>query len=301
MNKVAFIGLGNMGGPMAINLTKKLFPVVGFDLMPEALSAFKKEGGNTASSLHSACEGAEVLITMLPSGKHLQQVLSEERLSHLRKGSLVIDCSTIDPATARHLGALVEKQGSQMIDAPVSGGTAGAKNGTLTFMVGGTEQALEQATPYLKAMGANIFHAGPSGAGQVVKICNNMLLAIHMIGTCEALNLGAAHGLDPKTLSHIMQKSSGRNWSLEVYNPFPGVMESVPASRNYTGGFAVELMIKDLGLAVEASLNTQTSIPLGAAARNLYNLWLKNGGKQMDFSSIFQFLKDKKGSSHDEV
>jgi 3-hydroxyisobutyrate dehydrogenase len=180
-----------------------------------------------------------------------------------------------------------------MIDAPVSGGTGGAQAGTLTFIVGGSQQDFERAQPILECMGKNIFHAGESGAGQVAKICNNMLLAIHMIGTSEALNLGTRHGLEPAVLSEIMQKSSGRNWSLEVYNPYPGVMENVPSSREYQGGFAVDLMTKDLGLAAEAGLESKTSTPLGNTALNLYRMWSEAGNGKIDFSSIINFLNKK--------
>jgi len=293
MAKIAFIGLGNMGGPMAANLIKNKHEVTGFDLSEQALSALKNTGGETAATALDACKGAEVVITMLPSGRHVAQVLNPKFIQNLSNGTLIIESSTIDATTARSVASIAKQNGCLMLDAPVSGGTAGAQNGTLTFIVGGSDKALEKAKPYLECMGKNIFHAGESGSGQVAKICNNMLLSILMLGTSEALNLGVAHGLDPKVLSEIMQKSSGRNWALELYNPYPGVMENVPASREYKGGFAVDLMTKDLGLAQEASLDAQVATPMGSIARNLYRMWSVAGNGKLDFSSIIQFLNKK--------
>ncbi|CAD0225837.1 3-hydroxyisobutyrate dehydrogenase [Chryseobacterium sp. JV274] len=290
MSNIAFIGLGNMGGPMAINLIKKGHHVVGFDLSEEALKILVSEGGKAAGSAVAASEDADVVISMLPSGKHVADLYSEDFMSSLKPNTLLIDSSTIDAVTARTVAELAASKGCRMIDAPVSGGTAGAQAGTLTFIVGGKQEDYEKARPILKCMGQNIFHAGESGAGQVAKICNNMLLAIHMIGTSEAINLGVKHGLNPQVLSEIMQKSSGKNWSLDVYNPYPGVMENAPASRNYSGGFAVDLMTKDLGLAAEAGLETKTSTPLGNTALNLYRMWSESGNGKTDFSSIIQFL-----------
>ncbi|MDW9379670.1 3-hydroxyisobutyrate dehydrogenase [Chryseobacterium sp. JV558] len=290
MSNIAFIGLGNMGGPMAVNLIKKGHHVIGFDLSEEALKILVSEGGQAAESAVAACKDADVVISMLPSGKHVAELYSEEFISSLKPNTLLIDSSTIDAVTARTVAELAVSKGCKMIDAPVSGGTSGAQAGTLTFIVGGKQEDYEKARPILKCMGQNIFHAGESGAGQVAKICNNMLLAIHMIGTSEAINLGVKHGLNPQILSEIMQKSSGKNWSLDVYNPYPGVMENAPASRNYSGGFAVDLMTKDLGLAAEAGLETKTSTPLGNTALNLYRMWSESGNGKTDFSSIIQFL-----------
>ncbi|WP_238707510.1 3-hydroxyisobutyrate dehydrogenase [Chryseobacterium viscerum] len=290
MANIAFIGLGNMGGPMAANLVKNGHSVIGFDLSSSALEALVSAGGRISDSALAASKDADVVISMLPSGKHVAELYSEEFISQLKPDTLLIDSSTIDAVTARSVAQLAASNGCKMIDAPVSGGTAGAQAGTLTFIVGGKTKDYEKARPLLKCMGQNIFHAGDSGAGQVAKICNNMLLAVHMIGTSEAINLGVRHGLDPKILSEIMQKSSGRNWSLEVYNPYPGVMENAPASREYSGGFAVDLMTKDLGLAAEAGLETRTSTPLGNAALNLYRIWSEAGNGTTDFSSIIQFL-----------
>ncbi|BFO66711.1 3-hydroxyisobutyrate dehydrogenase [Chryseobacterium sp. KCF3-3] len=290
MSNIAFIGLGNMGGPMAINLVQKGHNVTGFDLSPSALEILVSAGGQISDSALAAAKDADFIISMLPSGKHVAELYSDEFISQLKPDTLIIDSSTIDAVTARSVAQLADSKGCKMIDAPVSGGTAGAQAGTLTFIVGGKTKDYEKARPILKCMGQNIFHAGDSGAGQVAKICNNMLLAIHMIGTSEAINLGVRHGLEPKILSEIMQKSSGRNWSLEVYNPYPGVMENAPSSREYSGGFAVDLMTKDLGLAAEAGLETRTSTPLGNAALNLYRIWSEAGNGTSDFSSIIQFL-----------
>ncbi|MET7036437.1 3-hydroxyisobutyrate dehydrogenase [Elizabethkingia miricola] len=290
MKKIAFIGLGNMGGPMAANLVRKGYDVKGFDLSADALDHLKEAGGYIADSSVEAIADADVVITMLPSGKHVSDLYSEEFIAHLKPGALLIDSSTIDAVTARAVADKVQLKGCSMIDAPVSGGTSGAQAGTLTFIVGGTLDNFEKAKPVLECMGKNIFHAGESGAGQVAKMCNNMLLAVHMIGTSEAINLGVRQGLDPKVLSEIMKKSSGGNWSLEVYNPYPGVMENAPASKDYAGGFAVDLMAKDLGLAAAAGLETKTAIPLGSAALNLYRMWSDAGNGKIDFSSIIRFL-----------
>lgn len=290
MKKIAFIGLGNMGGPMAANLVRKGYEVKGFDLSADALNHLKEAGGYIADSSVEAIADADVVITMLPSGKHVSDLYSDEFIAHLKPGALLIDSSTIDAVTARAVADKVQLKGCSMIDAPVSGGTSGAQAGTLTFIVGGTLDDFEKAKPVLECMGKNIFHAGESGAGQVAKMCNNMLLAVHMIGTSEAINLGVRQGLDPKVLSEIMKKSSGGNWSLEVYNPYPGVMENTPASKDYAGGFAVDLMAKDLGLAAAAGLETKTSTPLGSTALNLYRMWSDAGNGKIDFSSIIRFL-----------
>ncbi|NAW50043.1 3-hydroxyisobutyrate dehydrogenase [Elizabethkingia argentiflava] len=291
MSDIAFIGLGNMGRPMATNLIKKGHRVIGFDLSESASKAFSKIGGEVALSAVLAVQHVEVVISMLPSGEHVKTLYSKEFMESLSPNTLLIDSSTIDVTTARSVAALCASKGFEMLDAPVSGGTGGAQSGTLTFMVGGREEVLEKSKPILECMGQNIFYAGASGSGQVAKMCNNMLLGIHMIGTCEALNLGARNGLNVKDLSEIMQKSSGRNWSLEVYNPYPGVMENVPASNSYAGGFAVDLMAKDLALAAAAGLDTKTTLPLGNTALHLYRMWSETAeNAKIDFSSIIQFL-----------
>lgn len=289
---LAFIGLGNMGGPMALNLLKAGHALRVFDLAPAALEAARQAGAFVAAGAADAVDGAEAIVSMLPASRHVESLyLGEDGLlAHLAPGTLVIDCSTIAPASSRKIAAAATARGLDFLDAPVSGGTAGAAAGTLSFMVGGAAAALERARPLLGKMGRNLFHAGGHGAGQVAKIANNMLLAIHMAGTAEALALGVANGLDPKVLSEIMLKSSGRNWSLEVYNPWPGVQDGVPASRGYRGGFGSALMLKDLGLASEAAIASGSAIPLGELARNLYALHGAQSGA-LDFSSIVELYR----------
>lgn len=295
MSRIAFIGLGNMGGPMAQNILKAGHELSVFDLSSVAMQTLTDAGARAASSAKDCVQDAEVVITMLPASRHVEGLyLGEEGLlSALAAGTLVIECSTIAPESARKVANAAKDAGVRMIDAPVSGGTGGAVAGTLTFIVGGDAADLESARPFLEKMGRNIFHAGDSGAGQVAKICNNMLLGILMAGTSEALALGVANGLDPKTLSDIIAKSSGRNWATELYNPWPGVMPDVPASREYAGGFGVDLMLKDLGLAAEAALHTGASTPLGELARNLYSLHSAGGSGGLDFSSIVRLYERK--------
>ena len=287
--KIAFIGLGNMGLPMALNLLKAGHLVTGFDLVKSQLDLFAALGGAIAPDAKTAAKDAEVLISMLPASKHVEGLyLGEEGLlASANPKTLLIDCSTISPKVAQAVATKAKAKGFAMMDAPVSGGTAGAQAGILTFMVGGDISDVERARPLLKKMGKNIFHAGASGAGQTVKVCNNMILGIQMLGTSEALRLGIANGMDPKVLSDIISKSSGRNWALELYNPCPGVMENVPSSKGYAGGFGVDLMLKDLGLAVENADGVVASIPLGKLAQQLYETHSKAGNGQLDFSSVF--------------
>lgn len=294
MSKVAFIGLGNMGGPMAHNLVKAGHTVTGFDLSADALKALAAAGGTVASSAAEAVAGAEVVVSMLPASQHVAGLyLGEAGLfSQLPAGTLVIDSSTIAAETSRQVGKAAAEKGIKFLDAPVSGGVGGATAGTLSFIVGGSAADFAQAKPLLENMGKNIFHAGEAGAGQVAKACNNMLLAILMAGTTEALALGAKNGLDPAVLSEIMKQSSGANWVLNVYNPWPGVMEGVPASNNYQGGFQVDLMAKDLGLAWETALSSKSSIPMGSLARNLFALHAQKGNGGLDFSSIQQMFAE---------
>ncbi|PUA19963.1 3-hydroxyisobutyrate dehydrogenase [Glaciimonas sp. PCH181] len=291
-NEVVFIGLGNMGLPMALNLVRSGLTVSGHDLLPASVEKFTTGGGTTTTNLQSALAEAKIIITMLPASRHVESAYLGDTgiLAKANPQALLIDCSTIAPETARKVAAAAREKGFDMLDAPVSGGTGGATAGTLTFMVGGSQQAFAIAKPILEKMGKAIFHAGESGAGQTVKVCNNMLLGILMIGTSEAIRLGMANGMDPKVLSEVMAKSSGRNWVLEVYNPCPGVMENAPASKEYSGGFGVDLMLKDLGLAMENSLSTGSSTPLGSLARNLYDIHSKTGAGGLDFSSIFNML-----------
>lgn len=297
MQHIAFIGLGNMGAPMARNLVAAGFHVSVFDLAPEAVAALVEAGATAAVSASAAVQAADAVITMLPANKHVQELYLAEGgvLDAAKPGALLIDCSTIAAEVARQVAQAASARGFAMLDAPVSGGTAGAQAGTLTFIVGGAPEALLRARPLLEKMGKNIFHAGAAGAGQVAKICNNMLLGILMAGTAEALNLGVAHGLDPSVLSDIMAKSSGRNWTLEVYNPWPGVMDTAPASRNYSGGFGTALMLKDLGLAQQASLSANAATPLGGLVRQLYQLHAQAGHGGQDFSSIVQLFNGAPG------
>lgn len=296
MSNIAFIGLGNMGGPMAQNLLKAGHALTVFDLVPAAVQALVDAGAKSAVNAEACIDGAEIVITMLPASRHVEGLYLGDAglLQKISAGTLVIECSTIAPESARKVATEAQACGVRMIDAPVSGGTGGAVAGTLTFIVGGASADLEAARPYLEKMGRNIFHAGDSGAGQVAKICNNMLLGILMAGTSEALALGVANGLDPKVLSDIIAKSSGRNWATELYNPWPGVMPDVPASKDYAGGFGVDLMLKDLGLAAEAALHARASTPLGELARNLYSLHSAGGSGGLDFSSIVRLYESKR-------
>ena len=288
MKKIGFIGLGNMGEPMAANLVKAGFDVIGFDLIEEAKKKAERNGIQIAEDAVSASENVDALISMLPASEQVESLyLGEDGLlSKLDKTVLIIDCSTIAPDSAIKVANQAKDLGLSMVDAPVSGGVVGAQESTLTFIVGGAENNVERARPLLEKMGSNIFHAGSNGAGQVAKVCNNMLLAIHMCGTAEAIALGVKNGLDAGVLSEIMRKSSGGNWSLEVYNPYPGVMSSAPASRNYEGGFLNKLMAKDLGLAKEASESTNSETPMGDLARKLYQDLIHQGYEDLDFSSI---------------
>lgn len=292
---VAFIGLGNMGGPMAGNLVKAGFRVNAFDLVEAARKQAQEVGCSTPATAAEAIQGADFVVTMLPSGPIVEAVMIDKDalLDKIEKHALVIDCSTVAPENSKRVAAEAKKRGLRFVDAPVSGGVAAAAAGTLAFMCGGPAEDFESAKAVLSHMGKNIFHAGDYGAGSVAKICNNMLLAIHMIGTAEALQLGINNGLDPKVLSEIMLKSSGANWSLEKYNPVPGVMENVPASRDYKGGFMVKLMQKDLGLALGSARASNSTIPLGALCSNLYGIHAKSkeGVADLDFSSIVRMFE----------
>ena len=289
---IAFIGLGNMGLPMAANLAGAGHTVTTFDLSADAAGKARAQGLRVAASAAEAVEGAAVVISMLPASRHVESLFLGDAglLSRLAAGTLVVDCSTIAPASARKVAEGAAARGLPMIDAPVSGGTAGAAAGTLTFIVGGEADALELARPVLQAMGRNIFHMGAAGAGQVAKLCNNMALGVIMAATGEAPALGVAHGLDAKALSQMMAVSTGRSWATEVCNPWPGVLENAPASRGYTGGFGSDLMLKDLGLAVEAAMAAGATIPLGELARNLYAMNRQAGRGGLDFSSVVKLM-----------
>ncbi|PMR88343.1 3-hydroxyisobutyrate dehydrogenase [Xanthomonas arboricola pv. juglandis] len=292
MSKIAFIGLGNMGGPMAANLSKAGHQLRVFDLVPAALDAAVAAGAHAASSAHDTLADAEIVISMLPASRHVEALYLGEAgiLAQIPEGALVIDCSTIAPASARKLAAEAQTRGLAVLDAPVSGGTAGAAAGSLTFIVGGAAQVLERARPVLQAMGKNIFHVGDNGAGQVAKLCNNMALGVIMAATGEALALGVAQGLDPAVLSQMMAVSTGRSWATEVCNPWPGVLPNAPASRGYSGGFGNDLMLKDLGLVAESAVQAGVSIPLGELARNLYAMNSQAGNGALDFSSVIKLV-----------
>lgn len=295
--KIAFIGLGNMGAPMAHNLLKASYSVCVFDLVQTTMDSLEQAGATQAKSASDVVQGADVVISMLPAGKHVESLYIGDSglISQLKAGCLVIDSSTIDAATSKVVAKELAKKSIHFIDAPVSGGVGGATAGTLTFIVGGKEQDYATALPILQAMGKNIFHAGDHGAGQVAKICNNMLLSVLMLGTSEALQMAIDNGLDPKVMSDIMLQSSGRNWTLELYNPCPDVLPNVPSSNHYQGGFMVDLMKKDLGLAMDTGLKSQSATPMGALAQSLYSIHSQQGNGQLDFSSIFNlFSKQEK-------
>ncbi|TGE77298.1 3-hydroxyisobutyrate dehydrogenase [Pseudoalteromonas sp. KS88] len=289
---IGFIGLGNMGGPMAANLLKAGHAVKVFDLSAPAVSHLVEQGATAAKDAKHCATDVDVLISMLPASKHVKSLYLGETglINILAQSTLIIDCSTIDAASAREVGAELAEQGIAFVDAPVSGGVAGATAGTLTFIVGGALPHFEKAQPVLNDMGKNIFHAGDVGAGQVAKICNNMLLSILMAGTSEAIQMGVNNGLDAKVLSNIMTASSGRNWTLELYNPCPGVMDTAPASNGFKPGFMVDLMAKDLGLAMEAAQQSNSSTPMGSMAKNLYTMLQHQGAGSEDFSAIFKLF-----------
>lgn len=293
---IGFLGLGNMGGPMARNLLKAGHSLTVFDPFPQAVAALVEAGASAADSPAAVAKArVEVIVTMLPTADHVKQVYrgKDGLLANIGPGVLLIDSSTIDPLSTREVAKYALAQGNPMLDAPVSGGTGGATAGTLTFMVGGPDSVLDQALPILSAMGKNIVHCGAAGNGQVAKIANNMLLGISMVGVAEAMALGVALGMDAKVLAGIINTSSGRCWSSEVNNPFPGVLENAPASRGYSGGFGNDLMLKDLGLAVEAAMGVGATIPLGELARNLYAMNKQAGRGGLDFSSVVQLVSDK--------
>ncbi|NVD08050.1 3-hydroxyisobutyrate dehydrogenase [Vibrio sp. JPW-9-11-11] len=300
MQTIAFIGLGNMGAPMAHNLLAAGLRVQVFDRIEALTEPLSKAGAVVCGSIEQVVVGADAVVTMLPAGEHVKSVYlgankSKGVVDSVQESTLLIDSSTIDPESARIVAAAAAERGIDFADAPVSGGVAGAKAGTLTFIVGGSDQAFQRAEQVLRHMGKNIFHAGESGCGQIGKICNNLMLGILMSGTCEALNLGIANGLDPKVLSNIMLQSSGRNWALELYNPCPGVMENAPASNQYQPGFMTKLMLKDLGLGLEAAAQSHSPVPMGALARNLYAFHTQNGHQETDFSSLFEFYRQQQG------
>jgi len=293
MAKIAFIGLGNMGGPMAANLAKAQHQVTAFDLSSSAVDAAVEKGARKAASAAEAVKGAEVIVTMLPAGKHVREVYEKDVLPNVAKGALLIDCSTIDVDSARHVGALAEKAGLEMVDAPVSGGVGGATAGTLTFMVGGGDAAFAKAKPILEKMGKNIVHAGASGNGQAAKICNNMILGVSMIAVSEGFMLAKRLGLDAQKLFDVASTSSGQCWSLTNYCPVPGPVPASPANRDYQAGFTAAMMLKDLMLAQQAANAAGASTPLGAEAAQLFNLFVNSGNGAKDFSGIIRMLDGK--------
>jgi 3-hydroxyisobutyrate dehydrogenase len=291
MTSIGFIGLGNMGGPMAANLVKAGHKVVGFDLSKAALEAF---AGEKAASAADAVKDAEIVITMLPAGPHVASVYADHVFPNAPKGALLIDCSTIDVETARAVSRAAAEKGFAMLDAPVSGGTGGAAAGTLTFMVGGEAEAFERARPILEKMGKTIVHTGAAGNGQAAKICNNMILGISMIAVCEGFALAEKLGLDAQKLFDVSSKSSGQCWSLTTYCPVPGPVPTAPSNRGYQPGFTAEMMLKDLRLAQQAAAAAKAATPLGAAAAGLYALMEEAGMSKLDFSAMALFVKGKR-------
>ena len=293
MAKIAFIGLGNMGGGMAANLAKAGHDVVAFDLSEDALKRAEGRGASRAASAEEAVADAEAVITMLPAGRHVRDVYESSVIGKAPAAAILIDCSTIDVATAREEIEKARAAGYEMADAPVSGGIAAAEAGSLTFMVGGTDEAFARARPLLDIMGKAVIHAGAPGAGQAAKICNNMLLGASMVATCEAFVMAGKLGLDLQTFFDISSKASGQCWSMTSYCPVPGIGPETPADRDYEGGFAAALMLKDLRLAMEAAQSVDAYTPMGAAAEELYARFAEAlGGGHKDFSGIIRMIDD---------
>ena len=288
--KIAFIGLGNMGGGMAANLVKAGHHVNAFDLSAEALAKAKQNGCAIFTSVREAVADVNAVVSMLPNGKIVDSLYQNDVIGHAPTDALLLDCSTIDVGTARKVTAAADEAGYEMVDAPVSGGIAAANGGTLTFMVGGTDSAFARAEPILSAMGKAVIHAGASGAGQAAKICNNMLLGASMIATCEAFAMAEKLGLDLQTFFGISSKASGQNWSMTSYCPVPGVGPTTPADNDYKGGFATALMLKDLKLAMEAAQSVDADVPMGKKAAELYEAFDKAGQGGLDFSAIIKTL-----------
>ncbi|WP_137899862.1 3-hydroxyisobutyrate dehydrogenase [Sphingomonas sp. 2SG] len=290
MARVAFIGLGNMGGGMAANLAKHGHDVRAFDLSAAALDKAQAAGCLPVAGAAEAVAGAEAIVTMLPAGTHVESVYADAVFGHAEPSAILIDCSTIDVATARRVAGTAAAKGLAAVDAPVSGGIGAANAGTLTFMVGGPEDAFERARPFLADMGKAVIHAGASGAGQAAKMANNMLLGATMIATCEAFRLAERLGLDAQTFYEISSVSSGQSWSMTSYCPLPGVGPETPADHDYQGGFAAALMLKDLRLAMQAAEGAGATTPLGAHATALYEAFVAAGNGGTDFSGIIRTL-----------
>jgi len=295
MQKIGFIGLGNMGAPMANNLVKAGYDVTGFDIDPAAISNLEKNGGRAANSLIEAAKNMDIIITMLPKGQHVQASMEGDNaiFAHASKNTLIIDCSTIDVATTRNLAKSANEHGFSYVDAPVSGGIMGATNASLTFMCGGDKEAFDRAKTLLIHMGKNIIHAGGAGTGQAAKLCNNMLLGISMIGVSEAFNLADALGLERQKLFDISSTASGQCWSLNTYCPVPGPVPQSPANNDYQPGFSTPMMLKDLLLSQDAANETGINTPLGEHAANLYQQFNDEGGQSLDFSAIIKFLRQQ--------
>jgi 3-hydroxyisobutyrate dehydrogenase len=293
MAHIGFIGLGNMGLPMAQNLIKAGHAVTGFDVAAASIEKLTAGGGKAAADANGVVKDAAVIITMLPSGKEARAIYlgAEGLIAKAKPGTLLIDCSTIDVATAREVASAAAVRGLPMLDAPVSGGVGGAQAATLTFMVGGPDEAFAGAKPYLEAMGKTIVHAGGAGNGQAAKICNNMVLGVSMIAVSEAFVLAEKLGLNHQKLFDIASKSSGQCWSLTTYCPVPGPVPTSPANRDYQAGFTAAMMLKDLKLAQDAALHAEASTPLGAEAASLYNRFVGDGFAAKDFSGIVNFLR----------
>lgn len=296
MARVGFIGLGNMGGGMAANLAKKGHDVRAFDLSEDALARAAAAGCLVVASAAEAADGAEAVVTMLPAGSHVQQVYADSVLPNASPSAVLIDSSTIDVAAARRVAEQAAAKGLAAVDAPVSGGIAAAAAGTLTFMVGGSEAAFEAAQPFLADMGKSIFHVGASGAGQGVKMCNNLVLASTMIATCEAFVLAQKLGLDAQKFFEVASVSTASSWSMNSYTPVPGVGPESPADRDYAGGFAAALMLKDLRLAMQAAGDAGADTPLGARATELYTAFVDGGHGATDFSGIIRMLGEDRGA-----
>ena len=299
MAKIAFIGLGHMGGGMAPNLAKAGHEVRAFDLVAEAVENAKSAGCSAAPSAVEAVTGADVVITMLPAAKHVRAVYNEDVAPNAKPGALLIDCSTIDVDSAREVGEQMGAKGFDFLDAPVSGGIAAAAGGTLALMVGGTDEQFERAKPFLEPMAKAVIHAGQLGAGQAAKICNNMILGATMVATCEAFVLAQKLGLDPQVFFDISSKASGQSWSMTSYAPVPGVGPETPADRDYEGGFAAALMLKDLKLAADAARSVGAYTPMGAGAEELYQRFVDRGGASKDFSGIIKMIDDSWKVSQD--
>ena len=292
MAKIAFIGLGHMGGGMAPNLAKAGHEVRAFDLVPEAVRHATEGGCTAAASAADAVKDADVVITMLPASKHVRAVYHDDVAPNAKPGTLLIDCSTIDVASAREVGESLGKLGFDFLDAPVSGGIAAAAGGSLTFMVGGSDAQFERARPFIEPMAKAVIHAGDLGAGQAAKICNNMILGATMAATCEAFVLARKLGLDLQTFFDISSKASGQSWSMTSYAPVPGVGPDTPADHDYEGGFAAALMLKDLKLAADAALSVGAYTPMGGEAEELYQRFVDRGGGNKDFSGLIKMIDD---------